>query len=308
MVGAWAGALTWKYGHFTLGTSGSVNVAFFSPELRGIVPHHQIGLLPLPNPTAYSAWEDPTFYPLRSWSPLESPAAMKYAVGLLLGNLKISAKIFLAFSLLSWAIFAAVILLGAGKKQSWPRVAAWLWLWTLALYTGGYLPVCVYYRYLALPHLVLLLLGVMVLEHLWNQPYWSGLGRFLLGVLLALSFLYFPSAKLVSHAGSGRAEAELGRRLQELIPPASRLASDSNYYRSLYATYHVGGRYLGKTREDMEPSAVLQELEANDVEFYLVWNKDSETAGTLAGSSPELTGGQIPDVLVFALKAEFGQP
>ncbi|MBP7831088.1 MAG: hypothetical protein KA248_14350 [Kiritimatiellae bacterium] len=301
MAGAWAGALTWKYGKFTLGTSGAINVSLFSPELRGVVPHHHVGLLPLPNDTACSAWEDPTFYPIPPWSPLESPAARRYAAGLFLGNVKSSVRIFLAFSLLSWAVLAATLFLGAGRRKDWPRAAGWLGLWTIALYTGGYLPICVYPRYLALPHFLLLLLAMMLLDALWKRPAPAGAGRLLPAALLALSFLYFPASKLYSHAGHGRAEAELGRRLREFIPPGSRLASDSDYYRSLFTSYHLAGRYLGKTRDGAEPAAVLEELAANGVEFYLAWEKDTEADGFLAVSYPELTSGQIPGVRVFTL-------
>lgn len=153
--GAWIGAISAKYGYFTIGTAGSYNHAKIGPESKGN-PIDYEGLFQPPNPYAISIWEDPTYLNIKKWNPIESSENIKHQIAVFSNNLLILVFMLESFSILSLLIIVLGIILYFKTSRESKRQLTVL-LGTIILYLGGYSVILLEARYIWLVYLLLLL-------------------------------------------------------------------------------------------------------------------------------------------------------
>jgi hypothetical protein len=75
---------------------------------------------------------------------------------------------------------------------------------------------------------------------------------------------------------------------------------DSWHY-TFRLSYWLKSRYFGMPREDISDEELVQDLKKHDIDFYFFWG-NPETAPVFLFRHKELTGGEIPELTIFALK------
>ena len=318
--GTWITALSLKYHGLTISTSGRIALSLHSPQSRGHFTESG-RLIPTPNPTAISAWEDPSLYPFQpSWNPLGSLKESKHFLSDLRDNTVDMANILIKFSL--WSL---VILPLACVLSFWPRRhgPVFLALATLLIYDAGYAIVGVNTRYLYINEMLILLLAGYVLDLGFRM---AGPGRWGLktGVTLAFASLFvltpytlsakFPQEHPALFSGRngdpGKTLYFTSRRLAYVLAKrdpdtASQrrvtVASDSRYQDTLIVSYNADCGYCGILSPDQDPPAMEDELIKNGVDYFLLWENPKKKYPFLE-DCPQLNLNRQPRLRVFDLR------
>ncbi len=189
-----------KYGHFTFSTMRDTNFNAPGPEVKGDglefgVPVFTEGFFEPPNETAFVVWEDPSYLRGKPWSAWQSPAHFKHFIKLTLKNIAEGLKIFEGFSTFSIAIIVAYIILISMKsfRDMLSRRALLYPLFTLILFSGGYILFHFEERYVWLSNILLLLMGGHLLTLFFEKDFMgSALGKNILIIVFIGSFIFTP--------------------------------------------------------------------------------------------------------------------
>jgi len=269
----WVGFLSGKYGKLTLNTTGAYNLAVVGPGYIGHPVNFQ-GFFPPPNETALSVWEDPTYIPVKSWSPLASSELFRHQLSLLLKNSFAVFDAYQSVTFFSFAIMLLFLLLSCRGLASGSGGQKWLFpLASLILYSVGYMPIVVRARYFYFCYLLLYVMGAAALGQLFKSGFFTPSGRKITIGAFLLSLWISPLANLIGNFGQGREIVPLARRLEVSLPlGGERIASNTFWMETLYLSYYTGARYYGEARKGASPGEVRGELEKYGVRYYLVWN------------------------------------
>ncbi|MCX6784711.1 MAG: hypothetical protein NTV81_02100, partial [Candidatus Komeilibacteria bacterium] len=223
--GCWIFALSRKYQFFTISTSANYNRAWMAPASKGHAPEY-LGLLPPPNQSANSMWEDLTYYvplmPNYQWSPLSSWSNFIFQLKLILKNIGQTLVMFGKFTVL-WPVVIGLAIWQLIKNYRRNRQGLWLdpsflSLVVMILYSSGYLLIITSDRYLWINEILLLLTAGFLLSKLYNK-YQSPRGRkgiIIIGLLLAFSALVVPIRRLVIDVNEGKNISEASVVLKNL--------------------------------------------------------------------------------------------
>ncbi len=174
MVGCWATLLSIKYGKFTLSHSGTYNMALVGPTLLDpdwkMHPAFFGGLFPPANATAISAWEDPSQQPITHWNPLSSMNDMHHYVKVV--KLNVLSFYYSHIQRQTGAVLFFVLLLHVWytRRNGFPfHKHMWMWLYTAAIYTSGYMLVFPTTRYLWPVSIIFVLLLFVLCSHMLTK-------------------------------------------------------------------------------------------------------------------------------------------
>jgi len=300
LSGAWSALISHKYHTFTLGTAGGYNQSLNSPTSPGHV-HHTQGLLPLPNKTAVSAWEDPSCFTYTPWSPLESRKALTRQTGIVAKNITMLLEVGTQLSLFSFAILLGILLMCV---RPWRKLLTegkeWYPLLAAAIYTGGYTLVLVDLRFFSFVEILLVIMGGIVLDRLLRSDFFTPLRKTLVLTAFALSFMLYPAGKLISHRYTGKMYHEMSAKLAP-IHITGRLASNDKWFDSFYLASLLEDQYLGKIRANLTDKEQLARLREFQIDYYLYWNNTNHPADFWDHAFPEVTHGLIPGLRIYAL-------
>lgn len=311
VVSAWSAALTYKYGYFTTGTTGTFNLAFNGPRFE--MPMHRGLLIPPPNDTGTSGWDDATLLDYRPWAPWATPedrAAWERNRTRNEGDLL---KFCQKFTWLLWPILIGGVWVAASRLDLRPRRPGAIFVALLLLYPFGYWLLHVYERFLSLECIGLLVLGVYGAVRLVSplHPALRVPLRVALTVILAWSFLSTPNWRfgrdpwrmsldrwsIANQWGKEHDHAERALALAGLMPPRSRVAAIDDWSEPLYIAYLLDLRFYGQVSGG--ETKVREQTSKYDVDFLLV---SSRRNWSFLRDKPELTGGRVPGVLIFDLR------
>lgn len=272
----WVMPISRKYGKLTIGTSGGQNQRLFGPTNPQWPPFTE-GLIPPPNRTAISAWEDPGYFHLPAWSPLAGRHELKHQVWLIRENGKEivwTIVLFSAVALPAGAVALWRMRRGRGWRLGVLVIAA-------ACYPAGYVLVCVEERYLWPLALVLLVLSGAVASRVRRRWRWPAVA------LVALSFIGRP----LWLAWQERAElreleriAVLADRWAGPLPRGAAVATDwnpdpqgrSHWHDVLALSFHRGLRFFGETKPDATPAEIAEDLRGHGIERFVIHRPPSE--------------------------------
>jgi hypothetical protein len=312
LSGTWIGLISHKYHHLLINTAGRYNLAYLRPGSPG-QPIETEGFLPPPNPTAYSAWEDPGLIPLPKWSPTQSGPDLAYYLGLLRHNAVEFIKSLDDFSALGPAILAVALVfsvLTAARRFSSRRSArvGGLGL-TLILYSFGYGLLLIEDRYLWLDTYLLMIIGAAAVAVLLSRSRarrWlsAAAGTLLLATFMILPARFFPYFRVVSASDTrtpAMATRELAHWLKVKYGLQGRFASNSRWNESLFIAALDHLQYYGQ----MQPSWSGPQLEAalhqHGLRYFFLW-RDNDPKFDFLNGYIELTKGRIRDLKIYRLK------
>ncbi|OPX58554.1 MAG: hypothetical protein A4E25_01612 [Methanobacterium sp. PtaB.Bin024] len=285
--GVWVGLISQKYGHVTVGTAGEYNEALVGP---GAFDHPMLyqGIIQPPNENAVSAWEDPSYIKISSWSPFESVNTFNHQLGIISENILKIIYYFEVFSILSILIIVASLIMLIKKPLGKSNQILGFSLATIFLYSVGYCLILVEDRYLWVVYIILMLMGGYLINVLfktdllnnWDKNF---LSRFKLIILIVfvLSFMLLPVSSLLNDTSSSNSPYDAGRTLFSLTDSldnynvSGRIASDDKWHASLYLSYYLNSKYYGKINQSNSMD-LQNELEKNNIDYYFVWNNPDD--------------------------------
>lgn len=302
----WIAAISLEQGRLTMGTSGARTHAYMGPQSRGDTFAH--GLVAPENPTAISAWEDPSTDMLEPWSPFESRENFRFYLGLVSRNSIEAARAFFIFSPLSIPIVVAYVV--------WIRRinvnGAALPVLTMVLYTPAYLSILIEQRYLwPLSILLMLMTGLLLTALAARARKLGASGLRIAGAACLASFVLGPTFKLAQEFDTGADLYRLATRLNRDYGVHGNIAAHNQYKSPLYMSCFMGARFFGTSDRSLSEAQIESVLLEHDIDYYLVWTgsraKNEPMPAFLSGY-PEITGGELTDLRVYAMKGRHVRP
>lgn len=317
LSGAWIMAIGDKYGYYTISTMTKTNFNAPGPEDMGGglefgVPVFTEGLFEPPNETAFVVWEDPSYLRGTPWSPWQSWGYFKHFIKLVLKNITEGLRIYETFSTLSIAIIISyLLLLRVLPRNALLTNGPLLYpLFTMILFTGGYLLFHLEERYLWLVNVLLLLMGGHVLTILFRKEFFNNnMSKGILIFFFIISFIFTPSkfVKQVSDGGMNKNMYHISRDLikytikgniasnRELVP-----VHDA-WHKTFRLAYWLDSRYYGQTKAHISDADLMDDLDKYNIDYYFFWG-DLTTLPPFLSQFKEVTNGEIPGLKIFSLK------
>lgn len=242
LISPFVAAISVKYHHLTISTSGAYNYGTLAPETNGVPVHPTTvsGPYEPPNPTAFSAWEDPSFLPVVEWSIYGSVANFNYYLTLIYNNFIQSRDAIVSFGsvvAVGFAVLIAYFIIGFGKSDKLPFYISL----SAILLVIGYCLIFVEYRYLW-PVVPLALLGVVFLYRDQLKP--SGFLYLVASVIVFVSlWSNFQNLNKDKHIGQNIFDG--AQTLKPYLDSSSHVAGDFSFNASLYACYFAHAQCYG---------------------------------------------------------------
>ncbi len=276
----WIIALSNKYGYLLMSTQPKNNLQFIGtdPEFPDFVEP--------PNESANSIWEDPFYVlPLGTWSPFESLDALTIWIKFFLRKIPVAVQKVFNFSPLVAVIvgmYFFYLLLQPKKIFIQPPIIYYLLL-AICMYAGGYCLVLVFERYLWIINLLLMCMGGLTLNRLFSSSYFSSsTRRLIILILFIFSFSLLPVQNLIKNINTGKEIYLLAEELKHRIPPSSRIATDEDWWNSIFLAFHLKSSILGATLNLNEAEAA-QALTEYNIGYYIAWNETTTDKSFLKG-------------------------
>lgn len=186
-----------KYDKPTIGTSGAYNFALSGPKSSGHPMLYQ--LLPPPNNTATSIWEDISLVPINSWRPLDSAQDFGFFAALLRKNVSAGYQILMAKAA-AVIVLALIYLFFVKRKQIENYFSVTAAGFSLLVFLA-YIPLFVELRYL-LPIIFIAILG-----YVGFAEKWASLNQKLLSLVIfaiGSAFMVWPLWHLNNNLGMNK--------------------------------------------------------------------------------------------------------
>lgn len=286
IAGPWVAVVSRTYGRFTIGTTAAYQASLAAGQ--GSLTR-VYGLTPPPNPTAVSAWEDPTAALKRGGTPAAAaasrpavPEGTRPSAGTprlsafarmsrsLVHNSRHLGAVMLRFSVLSPLILVGLASMIVSRPAGPLRDRALLLLGTILLYPSGYLLIFLVPRYLwLLTFLLAASAGLLTMAPWWpTRP----LARAWLAAVLLASFAAWPCWVVARLWNNVLEETPaVAARLAPDIPAGARIASDAEWGISNSIAYHLGCRYHGMAAPGMPAETEAGLLGEQQVGVFFAW-------------------------------------
>lgn len=270
--GSWIMVLSSKYGYVTWNTSGPYNHAYIGPS-GWSHPMGHIGLLPPPNETAISVWEDPINIPVIQWNIFENSQTFKYYRNTVWNNIKISMGYLNLFSLFCIPILAGILINLLWKKKKMFFEHSLLLLIFLFVSVMGYTLIVCELRYIILANFILILLGIHLLNIIFNKIPSFTIPKIVLVLVFSLSFIY-QARYLYQYKNMGKEFYETQKRIASLNIHG-KVASMKDWNFGQFSSFYHGWRYYGivSSNSNSDPEA---ELKQYGIDYFIVsddWEK-----------------------------------
>lgn len=272
----WIGAISNKYGYITIGTASTYNQELMGPNCTGHPMFYQ-GLFKPPNKTALSAWEDPTNHKMEPWSPFSSWNLFKYQLRLILDHFIDLLVILNVFSVFSIIIILSYLLYLVKKPRTIKNMDVPIYsLFTIFIYSFGYLPLHFEPRYIFINYILIFLLGGQLLTTLYNKyPKREFLINFLT-ILLMCSFITSPLTCLNENFNQNEDLYYLSQTLKSDYNIKGNIASTGGippiaWERSHFMSYYLDSKYYGGANES-NIEDLIKDLKENNIDYYFAWS------------------------------------
>ncbi|MDD5677965.1 MAG: hypothetical protein PHW60_08265 [Kiritimatiellae bacterium] len=298
----WVGALSAKYHAFSLSTAGAYNWSMRHPDSPGeLVPG--LGFLPPAHTNDISAWDDPALLPKLPWSPWDSPQNMQHMLRVIMWNGVVITLALVKGSVLAIPIVLLGFLVFAVRWRSWRDLPQWLLpLVTVILFPSGYVLLDVNDRLLWIMNVLILFLGAQLLAGMLERCADRRLTRFWI-IVFCLTFAWYPVTRIGLCYNNGKELPVLAEKLRVEYGVGGRLASHNRYRESLFLAYFMKAQYCNTPRHDWSEAEIVKQLQALNVDCYIVWN-DGQPPPRFLEPYREVTQGAIPALRVYALRAD----
>jgi hypothetical protein len=266
---AWAGILSCKFGHFTYGSTGRFNWAYNGPDFQQ--PMHAWGLLAPPNDSAVSAWDDATYFDVKTWNPLVPQRNWDHFKKNIQRNYKALLKLLDSYSIFVYFIAVGALLVAGSAAEPTSRRPHAIVAVALLLYPCGYLLLHLEPRFFWILPTLLVVLGASVPAAFSQSVLLRGnLNRLLLTLLAAASFAYPAWVQLTAPAEIDKTIHEAADRLKPFVPPGARVAANGQWDLFLYVSFYNGLHYFGVPEPRAGEAKIKSELDTHQIQYFFV--------------------------------------
>jgi len=298
--GSWIAVISAKYGEFTIGRTGTYNLAAYGPGASGD-PLDYLGFLPPADRYSLSAWDDPGLIDIPAAK--ETTMAQKlshYSRNTVENAVKTFVVIYSRFSLLALAafVFSIIVILKRASKRIFARDHIYIVLTILAV-QSGYLPIHIEERYIWAAHVLLLILAVKIVQDLFYSSRNEKIKKIMI-CFAAFSFALAPVYKLISRIDTGKEYGVAHERL-EGSGIGGRIASSAKWSESLVLAFYAGGQYYGIPKPGIGQDELASQLAEYGVDYYIFWH-DSGVLPDFLKNKEDVSGGKNPNMSVYLLK------
>jgi hypothetical protein len=310
----WITAISYKYNQFTYSMAGEYGLRLDGSESKGN-PIDYVGLIPPPNPTALSSWEDPSLMMgyMKPWNPFGSFGNFTFFLKKFFKNSIHAVKIYNFFTILSFLIVIGgvvltIIHIRSADGYSRYRAAIHL-LIALIVYTFGYLFFFQATRYFYFTGFLLMILSYVLLGEMGEKIILNHLMYYLAAVLISGSFIYKPFMENYEYYfGKSGENAEIRRfakvvySLTNSLSPvivSGRMASNADFNSSNMIAYLLHNKYFGITKKAVTEIEVKDELVKYGIDYYLVWDRQRFN---FLNNCAEVPQAALPVLKIYLLK------
>ncbi len=266
---AWVTALNGKYHQIALGTGGKFNHALFGPEMKGVFPMLSEGFIEPPDSLAVSAWDDPSFMPVRDWSPFQSPDYFLFQTARVFDNIREVVRIYSGGSVFCAVILLAYLYLFLSRSRFKLPGNFFYPLWTLALYPVGYLMICVAERFLWPGMVLIVVMGGCFLDFFFRNAPFRAFWRRIILTAVVFSFLQAPVSNLMNNLNAGKNLHDLAQKLKKYQMKGNLAVNRDNWYEGLYLSHYLGMRYYGQPKAGEDATTFERDVRKYGVDWFL---------------------------------------
>ena len=294
--GLWIGTLSSKYDKLTIGTTTEYNRAITGPEYP-THPVYFMGLIKPPNNSATSTWEEPSRVNLSDWSPFESREYFTYQMELVSKNM-IRFAIFLEYySLLSIAIIiVSLYFIFKQKTKTIFRKRLIYIMFTIFLYSSGYLLIHFQDRYIWSVIVLMMFCGFYLLDNLYQNKILGLKLRNVLIIIIMFSFITAPVLELITYPKEDVNSYSLSKLLEKDYHVHGKIASDDLWEQTNRISFYLNSQYYGLPKNINNSQELENELEMNNINYYFVWGSYDIQFLTYK----EITNGEIQDLRIYS--------
>jgi len=265
----WIAVISTKYHHFTINDAARLELlSEHAPGARGLSVLR--GFVAPSEPDCINAHEDYGNLKVPNWNPMASGADIRWMLGVMLENFKDELRKLKWYSLLSLpmaAVAGAAAMLRLRKPGSGGLLII---VWAAIVFSMAFLPGHVEHRYMFPVVVLLMIMGVLLID-VHAQATARGWWTTLLTVVLCAAFAVNSYKFLIEHRWTRREVTSYARRLAQLIPPGSSVASDGRWSYSLYVSSEDGLTYWGSAEESAGADEIRADLVKKGIEYFLIW-------------------------------------
>jgi hypothetical protein len=243
--------------------------------------------------------------PDNNWSPLGSMANFRYQINLVVQNLRESFLIFNKFSFIGGpvlfflAIFTLIKKIRTNKREILVD-KMFLSLVVIALYSSGYLLIRTSDRYIWIACFLLLLIGGVYLDQVYNYLSTSKHQKvkiILVTLLFGLSFLVTPVRRFIININQDKWIYDLAVILKEKNI-AGNIASNKNWSNTSILSWYLKTRYFGMPSIDSKGKKSFEQLTEYHIDYYLEWNGEESTLESQKNKHPLI---RLHDLTIYKL-------
>ena len=306
----WAGLISEKYGENTFGTSGEYNHAILG-HASNMHPIHFMGLIKPPNENAVSIWEDPSYIKLKDWSAFSSGYNFNLELRIIWSNTTDTVSIIEYYSIFSiFIIILSFYLILRGKLNKLIKRNLSFLLFTILLYSGGYLYIFTGWRYLLPVAFLLMVTGFYLIDILHQIQRIDIRIKYLFLIILMLSFTISPIFDLIQGSDFNGKTLNLTETLINDYQIHGNIASKGNndnwenmtksfdpYMGTMIICYYLNCKYYGVPKKTSNDTMMENELKANNIDYFFVWNSNESFQFS---TYKEITNGKIVGLRIYA--------
>lgn len=277
LIAPFVGAISYKYQKPTINTGASYNYAVVGPNLQWHHPLMSDQYAP-PNPTAYSAWEDPTRIAplLPQWSLFEDDNGSYFISNIFTKNmLGLNDELYEVGPIIT--IGTLLVILFAFGRGQWQR-QAYLFAALGAILIGGYSLLALEARYIRAFELCGVIMLVLFVSLLYKKRILSrthiAIGASI--ITLAASTHFLQTVHKLANVDQKVQAASFA--LAQHVPRGSHIIADE-FGPSLNACYHLKLQCYGfmKTPDAQTAQATLRSLKENDIRYFVSYKPESKS-------------------------------
>jgi hypothetical protein len=264
----WIIALHGKYDRWTFGYSGKVNLAWQLAPEKTISPDTSFFSAP-PYPQSPTAWEDPGYPHQDRVSPFESFNVFLKQLKLVLHNIIAALQSFHELSFLASGIILGLFLFVMRTGSS----VMLLFLLSVLLLPGGYLPVHIEPRFLWPAALLLLIAGSYLLTRIFTIWRFRRAAHRIAWAILIGSFLITPLNALQDLRYTNKTEHTLAATLQA-DGISGKFASDVSLFSPMRKiAFLSGNQYYENHRPQSTFEEVAVAIEKENIDYYFFFHE-----------------------------------
>jgi hypothetical protein len=267
----WIIALHGKYDRWTFGYSGKVNLAWQLAPEKTVSPATTFFSAP-PYPDSPTPWEDPGYPQQVFVSSFESPAVFFRQVKLILHNVIAALHSFHALSFLATAIMLAMFLFVMRTGSS----VMLLFLLSVILLPGGYLPVHIEPRFLWPAAFLLLIAGTYLLTRIFSIWRFRPAAQNIAWIVFIGSFLITPLNSLQDLRHANKEEHAIASSLKK-DGIAGNFASDGSSYSNMRKiAFLSGNRYYENHRQQYSADEIVAGIKSARIDYFFFFQNPSD--------------------------------